>query len=91
MTSFTIFRQHRKKIKKNLSEVLNTFENIIKKWSICSKYMIFQRRQKALVWSKGLRKYQQMTKNHEKLTSMQRVNVFFSIQFTILPVVDEYF
>ena len=29
MTSFSIFGQHWKKIKKNLSKVLNTFENIM--------------------------------------------------------------
>ena len=29
MTSFSIFRQHWNKIKKNLSKVLNTFENIM--------------------------------------------------------------
>ena len=29
MTSFSIFRQHCKKIKKNLSKVLYTFENIM--------------------------------------------------------------
>ena len=36
-----------KKIKKNLSNVLNTFENIMKN--------VFQRRQKAFIWTKGLR------------------------------------
>ena len=53
---------------KNLSAVLNTFENIMEngvfalfqksKYSIFHnifKYMIFQRRQKALLWSKGLK------------------------------------
>ena len=39
MTSFSIFRQHRKKIKKNLSKDLNTFENIMENGA-------FQRRQK---------------------------------------------
>ena len=45
---FFIFRQHQKKSKKNLSKVLNTFENNF------SKYLVFQRHQKALSWSKGL-------------------------------------
>ena len=53
------FRQHQKK---NLSKVLNTFENIMENraWSKCSifhnifKYIVFQRHQKALSWSKGL-------------------------------------
>ena len=64
MTSFSIFKLHRK-IKKNLSKVLNTFENIMENkafalWSKCSifhnnfKNVVFQRRQKALLWSKGL-------------------------------------
>ena len=55
MTSFSIFRQHWK----NLSWVLNTFENFMEK-SKCSifhnilKYMIFQRRKNALLWGKEL-------------------------------------
>ena len=31
MTSFSIFRQHWKKLKKNLNKVLNTLENIMEK------------------------------------------------------------
>ena len=52
----SIFRQNWKKKWRNL----NTFENIMEKSSICSvfhnilKYMVFQRHQKVLLWSKGL-------------------------------------
>ena len=59
------FKTTLKIFKKILSKVLNTFENIMKIehllfWSKCSifqyifKYMTFQRRQKVLLWSKGL-------------------------------------
>ena len=62
MTSFLFLDIE--KFKKNLNKVLNTVENIVENgafahWSKCSifhnifKYMIFQRRQKALLWSKG--------------------------------------
>ena len=64
MTSFLFLDTIEKKFKKKLSKVLNTFENIMEKehllWSKCSifhnifKYVVFQRRQKALLWSKGL-------------------------------------
>ena len=66
MTSFLFFDNIEKKFKKNLSSVLKTFENIMKmehllQMSKCSilhnifKYMIFLRRQKALLCSKGLK------------------------------------
>ena len=50
-----------KKFKKNLSKVLNTFENIMENGAFAPifhnifKYMIFERLQKALLWSKGLK------------------------------------
>ena len=58
LRSFSIFRQHQK-CKKNLSKVLNTFENIMENGAFAPndkgfifntifKYTIFQRRQKAL-------------------------------------------
>ena len=50
-----------KKFNKNLSEVLNTFTNIMENGAFALfifhnifKYMIFQRRQNALLWGKGL-------------------------------------
>ena len=46
-----------KNFKKNLTKVLNTFENIMENGAFAYntfKYMIFQRRQKVLLWSKGL-------------------------------------
>ena len=50
-------------MKKKLSIVLNTFENIMEKGAFaprCSifhifKFVVFQRRQKALSWSKGFK------------------------------------
>ena len=55
-----------KKCNKNLSKVLNTFENVMENGAFAPKeqmlhfpyifkYMIFQRSQKALLWSKGLK------------------------------------
>ena len=55
-----------KKFKKKINKILNTVEKIIENgafalWSKCSifynifKYMIFQRRQNALLWSKALK------------------------------------
>ena len=50
-----------KKFNKILSEVLNTFENIMENGAFAPynifKYMIFQMHQKGLLWSKGLRCY----------------------------------
>ena len=71
------FKTMLKKIKQNLSEVLNTFENIMEneallKKSKCSifhnifKYMIFQRHQKALLWGKELNRWQQPVKKVPK-------------------------
>ena len=37
MTSFSILRQHWKKFKKNLSKVLNTFENIMENGAFAPK------------------------------------------------------
>ena len=59
---FFLFLDNIEKIKKTFSKVLNTFENIMENGAFvpkeqCSifhnifKYMIFQRRQKALLWS----------------------------------------
>ena len=73
MTSFSIFRKKLKKITEKLIYVLNTFEYIMEmehllKKSKCSifhnifKYMIFQRRQKELLWVKVLN-----CSNHSKL------------------------
>ena len=65
MPSFSIFRQHFKIFKKNLSKVLNTFETLengafapkeqMRHFPYFIKYMIFQRCQKALSWGKGLK------------------------------------
>ena len=43
MTSFSIFRQYFKKIKNNLSKVLNTFENVMANGAFApkSKCLIF--------------------------------------------------
>ena len=56
MTSFSIFTQHWKKFKKNLSKVLNTLKIVwkMKNAWFSIKYTVFQRRQKVLSWSKGL-------------------------------------
>ena len=61
MTSFLFLDNNGKKIKKNLSKVLNTFENVKENgacsiFHIISKYVVFQRFQKALLWSIGLSK-----------------------------------
>ena len=64
MTSFSILDNLEKKFKKNLSIVLNTFENIMENEAFAPKeqmldfhnifkYIVFQRCQKALSWSKG--------------------------------------
>ena len=51
-----------KKFKKNLSEVLYTFKKFMENGAFAQeehnffKYMIFQRHQMALLWSKGLRR-----------------------------------
>ena len=65
MTSLSIFKFYKKKFKENFFKLLNTFENIMENGAFapkeqCSiyhnifKYMIIQRRQKALLWSEGL-------------------------------------
>ena len=65
MTSFSIFRQLGKNSRKNIYIVLNTFENIMENGAFAPKeqmlhfdnifkIMTFQRRQKALLWNKGL-------------------------------------
>ena len=57
MASFSIFKATLKNFKEKLTKVLNTFENIMENGAFAYnifKYMIFQRRQKALLWSEGL-------------------------------------
>ena len=62
----SLFLDNIEKIKKILSKVLNTFENIMENGAFAGflqkskrcifytfKYVVFQRRQKALLWSKG--------------------------------------
>ena len=58
-----------KKIKKNLSKVLNTFENVMETGAFAPmeqmlffhdifKYIVFHRRQKVLSWGNGLTPHQ---------------------------------
>ena len=69
MTLFSIFRQivkNQEKIQEKIRFSFEYFSKYYGKWSICSKranspfsiifskYMIFQWRQKALLWSKGI-------------------------------------
>ena len=65
MTSFSILDNNEKKLKKILNKVFHAFENIMENGAFApkclifhniSKYIVFQRRQKALlyIWNKGL-------------------------------------